>query len=45
MPAFILRTLLLVIVALAPTVATAQVRVLARVNDDAITDFEGMIEL
>ncbi len=40
MPALILRTLLLVIVALAPTVASAQVRVLARVNDDAITDFD-----
>ena len=40
MSALIVRALLLVVVALAPTVASAQVRVLARVNDDAITDFD-----
>lgn len=40
MHALILRTLLLVCVALAPSFASAQVRVLARVNDDAITDFD-----
>ena len=40
MRALIIRTLLLVCVALAPGFASAQVRVLARVNDDAITDFD-----
>ena len=40
MRALILRTLLLVCAVLAPSLASAQVRVLARVNDDAITDFD-----
>ena len=40
MPALFFRALLVAIVALAPALASAQVRVLARVNDDAITDFD-----
>lgn len=39
--ALIVRALLIVLVSLAPTLASAQaLRVVARVNDDAITDFE-----
>jgi peptidyl-prolyl cis-trans isomerase SurA len=40
MRALILRTVLVVAVILLPALASAQVRVLARVNDDAITDFD-----
>jgi peptidyl-prolyl cis-trans isomerase SurA len=41
MSALFLRTLLVIVVALLPSLATAQaLRVLARVNDDAITDFD-----
>ena len=41
MSATILRALLLVLLFLAPAVGSAQgLRVVARVNDDAITDFE-----
>ena len=40
MSALFLRTLLVVVITLLPALASAQVRVLARVNDDAITDFE-----
>ena len=39
--ALLLRTLVIVIVALSPSLALAQgLRVVARVNDDAITDFD-----
>jgi len=41
MSALFLRTLLVIVVTLSPTVASAQgLRVVARVNDDAITDFD-----
>jgi peptidyl-prolyl cis-trans isomerase SurA len=41
MSALFLRTLLVIVVTLLPSLATAQgLRVLARVNDDAITDFD-----
>ena len=41
MSALILRTLLTIVVALTPAFASAQgLRVVARVNDDAITDFD-----
>ena len=41
MSALFLRTLLVVVVTLLPALASAQgLRVLARVNDDAITDFD-----
>src|SRR5215217_7938226 len=40
MSALFLRTLLVVVITLLPAFASAQVRVLARVNDDAITDFD-----
>ena len=40
MSALFLRTLLVVVITLLPALASAQVRVLARVNDDAITDFD-----
>ncbi|MBX9945501.1 MAG: peptidylprolyl isomerase [Reyranella sp.] len=41
MPASFLRALLVILIALGPAVASAQgLRVVARVNDDAITDFD-----
>ena len=41
MSALFLRTLLVVVITLLPALASAQgLRVLARVNDDAITDFD-----
>ena len=41
MPALFFRSLLVIVIALFPAVASAQgLRVVARVNDDAITDFD-----
>jgi peptidyl-prolyl cis-trans isomerase SurA len=40
MSALFFRTFLVVVITLLPALASAQVRVLARVNDDAITDFD-----
>jgi len=41
MPALFFRSLLIIVIALFPAVASAQgLRVVARVNDDAITDFD-----
>ena len=40
MSALFFRTFLVVVITLLPVLASAQVRVLARVNDDAITDFD-----